>query len=93
MAARAVVARLLHRIRIDPARGGERLRRLPFLAHGPVEIELRKPVTFPIGENGSGRRRCWRRLRPAAPFARAAAAAMPRRRMSARRRRFLRPSR
>jgi predicted ATPase len=46
---------LLHRIRVDPARGGERLRRLPFLAHGPVDIQLRKPVTFLIGENGSGK--------------------------------------
>jgi predicted ATPase/Icc-related predicted phosphoesterase len=50
-----MVARLLHRIRIDPARGGERLRRLPFLAQGQVDIQLRKPLTFLIGENGSGK--------------------------------------
>jgi predicted ATPase len=55
MAAGAVVALLLRRIRIDPARGGERLRRLPFLSRGPVDIPLRKPVTFLIGENGSGK--------------------------------------
>ena len=46
---------MLHSFRIDPALGGERIERLPFLAHGPVEIELRSPVTFLIGENGSGK--------------------------------------
>lgn len=46
---------LLRQFRIDPARGGERLARLPFLAHGPVDIELRAPLTFLIGENGSGK--------------------------------------
>jgi predicted ATPase len=46
---------LLHGVRIDPARGGERIARLPFLAHGPVEIELRSPLTFLVGENGSGK--------------------------------------
>ncbi len=40
---------LLRHIRIDPAWGGERVERLPFLSGGPVEIELL------IGENGSGK--------------------------------------
>ncbi len=46
---------LLRGFRIDPARGGERIERLPFLSHGPVEIELRSPLTLLIGENGSGK--------------------------------------
>jgi predicted ATPase len=46
---------LLHGFRVDPALGGERIERLPFLSHGPVEIQLRSPVTFLIGENGSGK--------------------------------------
>jgi predicted ATPase len=46
---------LLRRVRIDSARGGERIERLPFLSHGPVEIELRSPLTLLIGENGSGK--------------------------------------
>jgi predicted ATPase len=46
---------LLPRIRIDPARGGERIGRLAFLAEGPVTIELKSPLTFLIGENGSGK--------------------------------------
>ncbi len=46
---------LLRGVRIDPARGGERLERLPFLSHGPVTIELRSPLTLLIGENGSGK--------------------------------------
>lgn len=46
---------LLRRVRIDPARGGNRIERLPFLSRGPVEIELRKPLTLLIGENGSGK--------------------------------------
>jgi predicted ATPase len=46
---------LLHGVRIDPARAGERIARLPFLAHGPVELAFRTPVTFLIGENGSGK--------------------------------------
>ena len=46
---------LLRTIRVDPARGGERIGRLPFLSHGPVEIELRSPLTLLIGENGSGK--------------------------------------
>lgn len=45
----------VQRIRIDPARGGERVARLPFLANGPVEIEIRSALTFLIGENGSGK--------------------------------------
>ncbi len=28
---------------------------MPFLAHGPVDIQFRKPLTFLIGENGSGK--------------------------------------
>jgi predicted ATPase/Icc-related predicted phosphoesterase len=46
---------LLRRVRIDPARGGERLARLPFLSRGPVDIQLRRPLTLLIGENGSGK--------------------------------------
>ena len=46
---------LLQDIRIDPARGSDRIERLPFLSHGPVEIELRSPLTLLIGENGSGK--------------------------------------
>jgi predicted ATPase/Icc-related predicted phosphoesterase len=46
---------LLRRIRVDPARGGERIERLPFLSHGPVDIHLRSPLTLLIGENGSGK--------------------------------------
>jgi predicted ATPase len=46
---------LLRDFRVDPARGGDRIERLPFLSHGPVEIQLRSPVTFLIGENGCGK--------------------------------------
>jgi predicted ATPase len=46
---------LLRGFRVDPALGGERIERLPFLSHGPVEIQLRSPLTFLIGENGSGK--------------------------------------
>jgi predicted ATPase len=46
---------LLRAVRIDPARGGERVARLPFLAHGPVELQFRSPLTLLIGENGSGK--------------------------------------
>jgi len=46
---------LLRAVRIDPARGGERVERLPFLSHGPVEIQFQGPLTFLIGENGSGK--------------------------------------
>jgi predicted ATPase len=46
---------LLGGFRIDPALGGERIERLPFLSHGPVEVQLRSPITFLIGENGSGK--------------------------------------
>jgi predicted ATPase len=49
------MATLLRGVRIDPARGGERVSRLPFLAHGPVELRFTAPVTFLIGENGSGK--------------------------------------
>ena len=45
----------LDRVRIDPSRGGERGARLPFLAHGPVEIAFHAPLTFLAGENGSGK--------------------------------------
>lgn len=48
-------AALLRGFRVDPARGGARVERLPFLRHGPVEIELHAPLTFLIGENGSGK--------------------------------------
>ena len=44
---------LLRSIRVDPARGGERAGQLPFLQHGPVEVELQSPLTFLAGENGS----------------------------------------
>lgn len=46
---------LLSRVRVDPARGGERMERLPFLSHGPIDIELRGPLTLFVGENGSGK--------------------------------------
>jgi predicted ATPase len=46
---------LLRGFRVDPALGGERIERLPFLSHGPVEIQLRAPLTFLVGENGSGK--------------------------------------
>ncbi len=46
---------LLRGFRVDPATGGERVKRLPFLSHGSVEVELRSPLTFVIGENGSGK--------------------------------------
>ncbi len=46
---------LLRTVRIDPARGGERVARLPFLSHGPVELLFRAPLTLLIGENGSGK--------------------------------------
>jgi predicted ATPase len=45
----------LRGFRVDPALAGERVERLPFLAHGPVEIQLHRSVTFLIGENGSGK--------------------------------------
>jgi len=48
-------AHLLRGVRIDPARGGERVERLPFLTHGPIEIALQSPLTLLIGENGSGK--------------------------------------
>jgi predicted ATPase len=46
---------LLSGFRVDPSRGGERIERLAFLSHGPVEIEFRSKLTFLIGENGSGK--------------------------------------
>ena len=46
---------MLRHIRVDPARGGERVERLPFLSRGPVDIELRSPLTLLVGENGSGK--------------------------------------
>lgn len=46
---------LLRRIAIDPARGGDRLGRLPFLSRGAVSIDLRSPLTLLVGENGSGK--------------------------------------
>jgi predicted ATPase len=46
---------LLRGFRVDPALGGERIERLPFLSHGPVEVQLDRPLTFLIGENGSGK--------------------------------------
>jgi predicted ATPase len=48
-------APLLNGFRVDPARGGERIERLAFLSHGPVEVDLRSSLTFLIGENGSGK--------------------------------------
>ena len=48
-------APMLSRVRIDPARGGERVARLPFLSHGPVELNFKNALTFLIGENGSGK--------------------------------------
>ncbi len=48
---------LLRRIRVDPTRGAERSKNLPFLLRGLVEIELRSPLTLLIGENGSGKTR------------------------------------
>jgi predicted ATPase len=46
---------LLRAFRVDPALGGERIERLPFLSHGPVDVQLQSPLTFLIGENGSGK--------------------------------------
>lgn len=46
---------LLRDFSVDPARGGERVERLPFLSLGPVHVELRKPLTLLVGENGSGK--------------------------------------
>lgn len=46
---------LLHSVRIDPALGGERAERLPFLSSGPVELDLHRSLTFLVGENGSGK--------------------------------------
>lgn len=46
---------LLSHVRINPALAGERVERLPFLSHGPVEFTLRKPLTLLVGENGSGK--------------------------------------
>jgi predicted ATPase len=46
---------LLHEFRVDPARGGPRVERLPFLTHGPVAVRLRSNLTFFVGENGSGK--------------------------------------
>ncbi len=46
---------LLRSVRIDPALGGERVLRLPFLSNGPVEVAPRSPLTFLAGENGSGK--------------------------------------
>jgi predicted ATPase len=46
---------LLRGFRVDPAHGGERVDRLAFLAGGPVEVALRRPLTLLIGENGSGK--------------------------------------
>jgi predicted ATPase len=46
---------LLRGVRVDPAGGGARAQALPFLAHGPVAIELRRPLTLLAGENGSGK--------------------------------------
>ena len=46
---------LLRGFRVDPALGGDRIERLPFLSHGPVEIQLRSRLTFLIAENGSGK--------------------------------------
>ncbi len=46
---------LLRGFAVDPARGGERVMRLGFLAHGPVSVSLRSRLTLLIGENGSGK--------------------------------------
>jgi hypothetical protein len=46
---------LLRGFRIDPSRGGARVARLSLLSCGPVEIDLRRPLTFLVGENGSGK--------------------------------------
>lgn len=46
---------LLLGFRVNPAKGGERIGRLPFLSHGPVKVQLRGRLTFLIGENGSGK--------------------------------------
>ena len=46
---------LLEGFGVNPAYGGERIKRLPFLRHGSVRIQLRAPLTFLIGENGCGK--------------------------------------
>ena len=75
---------LLREIRVDPARGGQRIERLPFLSHGPVEIELRSPLTLLIGENGSGKTTLLEADRRALCHpARRRGAAMPRPKMTA----------
>jgi hypothetical protein len=48
---------LLRSIRVALSRGGERIKTLPFLSRGPVDIDLRSPLTLLIGENGSGKHR------------------------------------
>jgi predicted ATPase len=45
----------LNSVRIDPARAGERVARLPFLRHGPITLTFNNPLTFLIGENGCGK--------------------------------------
>lgn len=42
-------------VRIDPSGGGERVARLPFLAHGPITLTFNGALTFLIGENGCGK--------------------------------------
>jgi hypothetical protein len=37
---------LLRSFRIDPALGGDRVERLPFLRHGPVSVRLESPLTL-----------------------------------------------
>ena len=46
---------LLRGFRLDAAKGGATIERLPLLAHGPIEVEFRSALTFLIGENGSGK--------------------------------------
>ena len=46
---------LLRGFRLDAAKGGGAIERLPLLAHGPTEVEFRSALTFLIGENGSGK--------------------------------------
>ncbi len=48
---------LLRSIRVALSRSGERIKTLPFLSRGPVDIDLRSPLTLLIDENGSGKHR------------------------------------
>jgi predicted ATPase len=72
--------------RIDPAFGGERIERLPFLSHGPVEVQLRSPIPFLISNRNLGKTTLLDAI--AAPFDLAVGKATRKPKMTARRLRF-----